>query len=99
MLIHKTSVEFLKDIARRAKARRLDLSLTQAGLAERSGVSLGSVKRFEKNGEISLHSLLKCALVLERLDDFDQLFKKRDEITSIDELLKKKTERKRGTKH
>jgi transcriptional regulator with XRE-family HTH domain len=45
--------------------KRLDKNPTQEGLAKRSGVSLGSLKRFESSGHISLESLLKLALVLE----------------------------------
>ena len=71
------------------KARRLSSKLTQEGLAKRSGVSLGSLKRFEKTTEISLRSLLKLALVLECLDDFINIAdSKPSKINSIDELLK-----------
>ena len=71
------------------KAKRLTLKLTQEGLTKRSGVSLGSLKRFEKTAEISLRSLLKLALVLECLDDFTNIANpEKVEINSIDELLK-----------
>lgn len=45
-------------------------------LAQRSNVSLGSYKRFEKkkSGQISLEALLRIAFVLERLDEFEKLF-------------------------
>lgn len=46
------------------------MNLTQEGVANRSGVSWGSVKRFESTGQVSLESLLKIALVLDCLDDF-----------------------------
>ena len=73
------------------KQRRLSLKLTQEGVAKRSGVSLGSLKRFEKSAEISLHSLLKIALVLECLDDFTTIANsKQNKVNSIDELLKSK---------
>ena len=45
-------------IAKRVRARRLELNLTQQALAKRSGVSLGSLQRFENQAEISLKSLL-----------------------------------------
>lgn len=76
-------------ISSRARARRLVRNLTQSGLARRSGVSLGSLKRFEKTGKISLESLLKIALVLEALDDFNGLFHAQvSPPTSLDELEK-----------
>lgn len=58
------------EIQARFKALRLDQNLTQQGLALRSGVSLGSVKRFESTGEISFDSLLRLAMALGRIEDF-----------------------------
>ena len=82
------------------KQKRLFLELTQEGLAKRSGVSLGSIKRFESSGEISLKSLLKLAVVLECLDDFTDIALQADNtVLSIDDLLKnekKNTTLKRG---
>ena len=71
------------------KQRRLQFNLTQQGLSKRSGVSLGSLKRFESSGQISLESLLKVALVLECLDDFATITKQKElPINSIDDILK-----------
>lgn len=81
------------------KQKRLSLDLTQEGLSKKSGVSLGSLKRFEKSGQISLESLLKLSVVLECLDDFLNIANKKDErIDSIDEILNKEKEpiKKRG---
>lgn len=72
--ILKTPQEVRRDIAARAQARRLALNMSQKELAARSGVSLGSVKRFETTGEISLTSLLCIALVLGDLEAFTGLF-------------------------
>ena len=73
------------------KKRRLSFDLTQEGLANKSGVSLGSLKRFETSGQISLESLLKLAVILECLEDFLHVAEeKKQTINSIDELLEKK---------
>ena len=73
------------------KNRRLSFDLTQEGLANRSGVSLGSLKRFESTGQISLESLLKLAVILDCLEDFlDIAQEKEQSVNSIDELLEKK---------
>jgi transcriptional regulator with XRE-family HTH domain len=70
------------------KEKRLALELTQEGLSNKSGVSLGSLKRFESSGQISLESLLKLALILECLDDFINIANvQNDTINSLDELL------------
>ena len=69
----------------------------QTTLAERSGVSLASLRRFEESGRISLESLLDLAFALHRLDDFESLLKP-PPARSIAELeeAEKRPERKRG---
>lgn len=61
----------LIELSQKAKALRKSLKLTQQALSERSGVSYGSIKRFESTGQISLESLLRIAHVFDRLEDFD----------------------------
>jgi transcriptional regulator with XRE-family HTH domain len=90
----KSIMQNLKD---KFKQKRLSSNLTQEGLSNKSGVSLGSVKRFETSGEISFESLLKVALVLNCLDDFKNIANKNDEqYHSMDDLLKIKPIKKRG---
>ena len=48
--------------------------ISQLELAKKSGVSFGSIKRFETTGQISLESLLKLAYFFNRLDDFNAVF-------------------------
>ncbi len=85
----QTPSSIMELLKQKFKEKRLDTQLTQEGLANRSGVSLGSIKRFESSGEISLKSLLKLALVLECLDDFLNIAnQKSSQVNSIDELLK-----------
>ncbi|BAF72562.1 helix-turn-helix domain-containing protein [Sulfurovum sp. NBC37-1] len=70
------------------RQRRKALGYTQTELSERSGVSLGSLKRFERSGQISLESLLKLALVLDCLGDFSSLCEVEEErLGSIAEVL------------
>src|SRR5258708_35519468 len=68
----KTPSDVQKELAGRFKGRRLALNLTQEGLAARSGVSWSSLKRFEYTGLIALDALLKLAIVLDCLGDFDR---------------------------
>jgi transcriptional regulator with XRE-family HTH domain len=90
--------DLLRDIRDRFKARRLTLRLTQAGLAKRAGMSLGSLKRFETSGYIALDSLLKIALVLDCLNDFNTICQPKiyGEGMSLDEILARKKIVKRG---
>ena len=83
------------DVAKRAKAMRLAQNLSQRSMAERSGVSLASLKRFEYTGEIAFASLLKVSVVLGCMDDFGALFAPREAV-SIDEIAKKRRVRGRG---
>lgn len=71
----KTPKEISNMIASRIRDIRKRKKMSQQKLSERSGVSLGSVKRFENSGEISLSSLIKIAIALNCEDNFDQLFK------------------------
>jgi transcriptional regulator with XRE-family HTH domain len=81
-------------IAARMRDRRLELNLTQKGLASKSGVSLGTLKRFESSNEISLKHLLMIAVVLDATDEFALLFSKR-QYESIEEVLTTSTKKKR----
>jgi transcriptional regulator with XRE-family HTH domain len=92
-----TPQEIGQKIAQRARERRLVLAMTQAELARRSGVSLGSVKRFEHTGQISLEHLLLLAWVLDALDPFNTLFAKSEELpATLDLLLNVPPKRQRG---
>ncbi|MCL2790804.1 MAG: helix-turn-helix transcriptional regulator [Desulfobulbus sp.] len=71
------------DIAAKTRQRRLALNISQQELADRSGISLGSVKRFETSGLISLASLLEIALVLGSLHDFEAIFSKTNNPESL----------------
>ncbi|MCL2806527.1 MAG: helix-turn-helix domain-containing protein [Treponema sp.] len=73
-------------LMQRIRLRRREGKISQAELAERSGVSLGSIKRFENKGEISLSSLLRIAVVLGYETDFDRLFERKN-YQSIDEII------------
>lgn len=88
-LSFKTPYEVSLELAEKVKIKRKYLKLTQLQLAQKSGVSLGSLKRFEQSGEISLSSLLKIAMVLGDLKGFEDLFEK-PEYTSIEEILNDK---------
>ena len=80
--ILKTPREISLEIAHNLKKTRKRRKLSQTELAARSGVSYGSIKRFEQTGEISLQSLLKIAVVLNEATPFSDLLKT-TEITSI----------------
>lgn len=70
----KTPKEINLEIAGRIRQLRKRRNLSQKRLSEKSGVSLGSVKRFEQSGEISLRSLTKIAFALQVEGELEDLF-------------------------
>ncbi len=88
-----------KLIAKQARALRLELNLSQQTLSNKSGVSYGSLKKFEQTGHISLESLLKLAIILGAMDSFKALFAPTPTTSalSLDELMEI-DKRKRGRK-
>ena len=86
-------------IAARVKARRLELDLTQEGLAVRAGIKFATYRRFEQTGEISLKGLLQIGFALNALSEFDALFSQR-QYQSLDDVLNEQSvTRKRGRKN
>ncbi len=84
-----TPSDMMESIKTKFRQRRKELGYTQSELASRSGVSLGSLKRFELSGKISLESLLKLAFILECLEDFGALCEEQEErFGSIEEVIK-----------
>ncbi len=73
-LTQRTANEINKDLAARIKRLRKRKKISQPELAEISGVSFGSLKRFEQTGEISLLSFTKLAIALKVEDELDELF-------------------------
>lgn len=82
----KTPREIDKLIADRIRAVRKRRKISQKKLSEKSGVSLGSVKRFESSGDISLISLTKIAFALELENELERLFENVP-FLSIEEIL------------
>lgn len=74
------------DVALREKERRKRLGYTQAQLAKKAGVSLGSLRRFEQTGDISFASLVSLSYALGCQDELAHLFEK-PAYTSIQEVL------------
>lgn len=69
-----TSDEITAELGLRLKAVRLSQSLSQADLAERAGVSAGTVKALEKTGQSSLASLVRVVQALGLSDQLQALF-------------------------
>ncbi len=82
--------EIAKMLAARLKVLRLSKKWKRTTLAERSGVSVASLIRFEQKSQISLDNLLKLLSALGRLDEIEKLLLP-SAVESIDELVKQET--------
>jgi transcriptional regulator with XRE-family HTH domain len=71
--LSKIPSDYLELLPQRLKVLRKKAGYSQKELADRSNVSLGSLKRFETSGQISLDALLRLMHVLGRLDDFNKV--------------------------
>ena len=82
----KTPNDIAHDLVEKIKQRRKKLKISQAQLAIKSGVSLGSIKRFESKYEISLNSFIKILITLNLEQDLENLFTQKS-YNSIDEVI------------
>ncbi|HCJ76876.1 helix-turn-helix domain-containing protein [Thermoguttaceae bacterium LCP21S3_D4] len=89
-LYQKTWSEINNEIAKKIIRLRKRKKITQKELAARSGVSLGSLKRFEQSGEISLQSLTKIAIALDVEGELENLFENVP-FASIEEVMNEQT--------
>ena len=72
--IWETPEEINLKIADRLKNIRKRRRISQKKLSEISGVSYGSVKRFETTGQISLLSLTRIATALDVVNELREIF-------------------------
>ncbi|MCP4048386.1 MAG: helix-turn-helix transcriptional regulator [Gammaproteobacteria bacterium] len=94
-----TAAKAQRKLAENARARRLQMDLTQQGLAERSGVPLPTLRKFEQKSTISLESYLKLQMVLGGLENLLKATQLKDTLfLSIDDVLEANSApaRKRG---
>ena len=89
--IVKTPAKVMQELVTKTQQLRKQNGVSQLELAKRSGVSFGSVKRFETTGQISLESLLKIAYFFNRLEDFTEVFKVNEDLKNVEKLFSDKT--------
>ena len=91
--LNKKPADWMLEMAKRHKILRKQAGFTQSELARRSGVSLGSLKRFETSGQISMQSLFLLIDVLGRLEDVDKIMKPIENMKEIERLFSDKKRR------
>lgn len=76
----------IREIGQRIRDHRKARGWTQAELAERSGVSLSTLKLLEREGKGSLQRLAKVAVILDLDEGLRQLFSGTPTYASLDEV-------------
>ena len=79
MLTLTTETDVLRDTADAIQQRRLALNLPQAELASRSGVPLGTLRRFEQTGQSSFLTVAKLVTTLGMSDQLLAGLKRQNE--------------------
>ncbi|MDD3251059.1 MAG: helix-turn-helix transcriptional regulator [Lachnospiraceae bacterium] len=72
--VWETAEEINRNLAKRLKTIRKRRKITQEELSHISGVSYGSIKRFETTGNISLLFLTRLAMTLDCAEEIKGLF-------------------------
>jgi transcriptional regulator with XRE-family HTH domain len=90
--------EALRALGERARHLRLMRELLQEELAERAGVGVATVRRFEKTGMASIENVLRIATALNAERSFEYLFEA-PAYASLDEALERPEIAKRRRAH
>ncbi|MEG2804742.1 helix-turn-helix transcriptional regulator [Stenotrophomonas sp.] len=92
--------EIATELAERIRLARIARRMTQPELAERVGVSVGTIRNLERTGDCAFSTIIKVAQALTLEDGLENLFA--PGVTSIDALLDmnraKRTVRKRASR-
>lgn len=91
-----SSEDVALELALRVKNARLAQNLTQEGFASRSGVSFGTLKKFERTGQIAFVSFIRLVTALGDEAALEKLLLEK-KFETLDEVLAVKKKPKRGT--
>lgn len=89
MLDKKTALDIILELSADMRILRRKMKISQSRLSSLSGVSLGSIKRFEQTGEISLHSFARITVALSCDENLIKVFKK-EYYSSIMDIINEK---------
>lgn len=72
--LHDNPDEIAQEMANDFRKRRIEKNLTRDEVAEKSGVAVSNIVRFEQKGLISLKNLIAIAMVLEYTAEIKSIF-------------------------
>ena len=95
-----TEQEILKEMGARLKKIRLQQNLTQKEMSEEVGLSVSTISLIEQGNSTSTESLVRILTRLNRINDFETVFRIGEnlELKLKFEKAKLKSERKRASK-
>lgn len=96
-LINHSPTALIRRVGEQARARRVALGLTRPALAERVGVSVETIRRFETTGQIAVERLVRLALALQTTPSLDGLFPPLG-VESLEDLERASVRRQRGVR-
>ena len=91
--------DIAKGIAEDFRKRRIEKNLTREQVAEKSGIALANIVRFEQKGLISLKNLISIAMAMEYTSEVKNIFSE-PKYSTMEELtqIRKNTGKKRAHK-
>lgn len=72
--LHDNPDEIAKEMANDFRRRRIEKNLTREDVADKSGVAVSNIVRFEQKGLISLKNLIGIAMALEYTSEIRSVF-------------------------
>ncbi len=92
--ILSSSREICYELGQRLKAQRLAKNIKQQELAERVGISVGTIKNLESKGQASLEIWIRIIMALDLTQDLESLFTlKIDSISEMEKIEKYKSKK------
>ncbi|QLF95121.1 helix-turn-helix transcriptional regulator [Pseudomonas sp. ABC1] len=78
--------EVVKLLCTRLRQERLAQQMTQAEVAARAGIGVGTLSNLEAGRSVAFDSVVRVAMVLGRLNELEALF--RPQLDSLDDVLR-----------
>lgn len=72
--LHDNPDEIAKEMANDFRKRRIEKNLTREQVADKSGVAVSNITRFEQKGLISLKNLIGIAIALDYTSEIKNVF-------------------------
>ena len=94
------SEDISMDIANDFRKRRIEKELTREEVAEKAGISVSNIVRFEQKGLISLGNLIELAIAMGYVSEIKQIFSQ-PKYQTMEELtqIRKNSNKRRVSKH